>query len=282
MNPNRNPYFGKSAVLATQHAKGQVIAPEFKSILDLQIEELGVDTDSLGTFTGEIERVGSAKDTVLAKARLGMAKSGNPRGLASEGSIGADPLIPFINSDIELIAFIDDEIGFQLVESIRSTEIIAATAKVTPNSGLEEFFRRADFPNHKLIIRSTDQPVSFSVKGIDSHQMLEKSLKEAFKDFPELIVESDLRAHCSPSRMENIRLVARKLALRLKCLCPECDAPGWGVVRVVRGLPCSECGEISEEKVRAEVFGCVKCQYEEEGRPLAGSIDPGNCNLCNP
>lgn len=282
MNPNRNPYCGKSAVLATQHAKGEVIAPEFKSILDLQIEELGVDTDSLGTFTGEIERVGSAKDTVLAKARLGMAKSGNLRGLASEGSIGADPLIPFINSDIELVAFIDDEIGFQLVESLRSTEIIAATFKVKPNSGLEEFFRRADFPNHKLIIRSTDQPVSFSVKGIDSHQMLEKSLKEAFKDFPELIVESDLRAHCSPSRMENIRLVARKLALRLKCLCPECDAPGWGVVRVVRGLPCSECGEISEEKVRAEVFGCVKCQYEEEGRPLAGSIDPGNCNLCNP
>ena len=282
MNPNRNPYCGKSAVLATQHAKGEVIAPEFKSILDLQIEELGVDTDSLGTFTGEIERVGSAKDTVLAKARLGIAKSGNLRGLASEGSIGADPLIPFINSDIELVAFIDDEIGFQLVESLRSTEIIAATFKVKPNSGLEEFFRRADFPNHKLIIRSTDQPVSFSVKGIDSHQMLEKSLKEAFKDFPELIVESDLRAHCSPSRMENIRLVARKLALRLKCLCPECDAPGWGVVRVVRGLPCSECGEISEEKVRAEVFGCVKCQYEEEGRPLAGSIDPGNCNLCNP
>ena len=248
----------------------------------MKVEEFLVDTDSLGTFTGEIERLGSAKETVLAKARLGITKSGNPRGLASEGSIGADPFIPYINSDFELIAFIDEELGFQLVESFRSTEIIAATIKVKSGTDLSDFIRRADFPNHKLIVRSTDKPVSFTVKGIDSQQILEESLQQAFRDFPEVIVESDLRAHCSPSRMSNIGEAAKKMALRLQRLCPECKTPGWGVVRVLRGLPCSQCGEISEERVRAEVLGCVKCRHEEEGRPLAESIDPGNCNLCNP
>ena len=282
MNPKKHPYFGAGAVLATQHEKGQVIAPEFKSLLGMEIAEFQVDTDSLGTFTGEIERIGTAKDAVLTKARLGITESGCPRSLASEGSIGADPIIPFINSDIELIAFIDDELNFQLVESVRSTEIIAATIKAQPSSDLSDFIRRADFPNHKLIVRSDDKPVSFSVKGVDSKQMLEESLQRAFRDFPEVIIESDLRAHCSPSRMQNIGLAAKKLALRLQRLCPECDAPGWGVVRVIRGLPCSQCGEISEEKVRAEVFGCVKCIFIEEGRPLADSIDPGTCNLCNP
>jgi hypothetical protein len=282
MNREEHPYFNKRALLATQHRKGEVVAPEFKSILGMHAEEIHVDTDSLGTFTGEIARVGTAKDVVIAKARLAIVKSGNPFSIASEGSIGVDPLIPFINSDIEHMAFIDEEHGFTVVETIRSTEIVVDTIRANSGTPLEEFLRGADFPHHKLIIRSVESPTAFSIKGIDSYLLLEKSLQQAFKNYPEVIIESDLRAHCSPSRMANIALVAHKLALRLSNLCPECLTPGWGVVGFVKGLPCTECEEISEEALKAEILGCVKCSLTREGKILAEAIDPSRCDLCNP
>jgi len=100
IEPN-HPYCGAKAVIATKHNKGILVAPAFSKHLDLTVEEVMVDTDELGTFSGEIERVGSVREVVIKKAELGMAESGSPIGIASEGSIGADPLLPFINSDIE-------------------------------------------------------------------------------------------------------------------------------------------------------------------------------------
>lgn len=282
MNREEHPYFNKRAFLGTQHRKGEAVAPEFKSILGMHVEEILVDSDSLGTFTGEVERKGTAKDVVIAKARMAIMKSGNSWAIASEGSIGMDPLIPFINSDIEHMAFVDEDHGFTIVETIRSTEIVAKAIKVQSEVPLEEFLDGADFPNHKLIIRSIESPTIFSIKGIDSHSLLKKSLQEAFSNFPEVIIENDLRAHCSPSRMANIALVARKLALRLSNLCPECLTPGWGVVGFVKGLPCTECEEISEEALRAEILGCVKCSLTREGKNLAEAIDPSRCDFCNP
>lgn len=275
-------YSGKKVFLATKHSKGRAISPEFQSILDMQVEEIYVDTDLLGTFSGEIERKGSARETVLAKARMAIAETGNPYALASEGSIGADPFIPFINSDFELLAFVDDNLGFEIVESIRSAEIVAVTIKVTPESDLSEFLRKADFPNHRLIIKTAESPTTFSVKGIGDLQTLEESLREGFGKYPELIVESDLRAHYSPSRMANIALAARKLALRLSNCCPECQTPGWGIVSYSKGLACSDCGEVSEDALKSEVLGCAKCSFKTQGVILAEEIDPSRCNYCNP
>lgn len=282
MKPEDHPYCGEKALLATQHGKGVAVAPAFHGVLGMHVEEFEVDTDSLGTFTGEIERVGTPKEVVIAKARLAMAKSGAPYAIASEGSVGVDPYIPFINSDIEHMAFIDELRGFSLVETIRSTEILAQTIRVQSDTALEEFLSKADFPNHKLIIRSLETPITFSIKGIESHAQLKSALSEALKNFPQVIVESDLRAHCSPSRMANISQAARRLALRLSNLCPECTTPGWGVVSHLKGLPCSDCGEISEEALRVEIMGCVKCSFTQEGKILGEAIDPGRCDLCNP
>ena len=275
-------YSGRKVFLATKHSKGSVISPEFESILQMQVKEIHVDTDLLGTFSGEIERKGTARETVLAKARMAIAETGNPYALASEGSIGADPFIPFINSDFELLAFVDANLGFEIVESIRSAEIVAVTIKVTPESDLREFLRKADFPNHRLIIKTPESPTTFSIKGIGDLETLEESLRKGFGMYPELIVESDLRAHYSPSRMANIALVARKLALRLSKRCPECHTPGWGIVSYIKGLACSDCGEVSEDALKSEVLGCTKCSFSLQGELLAEEIDPSRCNYCNP
>ena len=65
-------YFGAQAVLTTKHEKAKAIALQLKAALGLKLETVEVDTDVLGTFTGEIEREGTPKETAIKKARLGL------------------------------------------------------------------------------------------------------------------------------------------------------------------------------------------------------------------
>jgi hypothetical protein len=282
MTEPTHPYRSAKAVLATKHKKGAVIAPAFAKHLEMEVEELNVDTDQLGTFSGEIERVGSIREVAIKKAELGISASGNPIGIASEGSIGSDPLLPFINSDIELMALVDQERSLMIIESLRSTEIIAQTVKISKDSDITNFLLKADFPNHALILRSEDKAVSFCEKGINDMKALDQAILNGLKDFPTLVLESDLRAHSSPSRQKNIAALAEKLAIRLTHLCPECRAPGWGVIGHRKGLPCQECGEVAEGALAQEIQGCGRCEFTELGKSLAQSIDPAQCQLCNP
>jgi len=56
----------------------------------------GLDTDGLGTFTGEVERPAPPRETALLKARLAIETTGLPRALASEGSFGPHPALGFV------------------------------------------------------------------------------------------------------------------------------------------------------------------------------------------
>jgi hypothetical protein len=75
-----HPYRGVSAALATKHEKEKIVAPLFSSLgISLQVPQ--IDTDVLGTFSGEIERVGTPKEVVLKKARMGIEASGLSYGM---------------------------------------------------------------------------------------------------------------------------------------------------------------------------------------------------------
>ena len=277
-----HPYQGLDAALATKHEKGSIIAPEFLRVLGMNVIEIEVDTDELGTFSGEVERIGTPREVAIRKAKLGISKSGQPRGLASEGSIGADFYIPFINFDIETLAFVDEEFGFEIVETYRSLDITAQKIEIFSASELEDFLEKADFPNHKLIVRNENKPITFSRKGISNYEELNRAIQNGLKLHPKIIIENDFRAHCSPSRQENIKKAAEKLALRLLNLCTECKTPGWGVVDYKRGLPCQMCGLESKEAAHSEILGCTKCNFRKNGKVLAEKIDPSKCNFCNP
>jgi len=74
-------------VVGTKHGKHRQIAPAFSAVLGATVTAAaGVDTDRFGTFTGEVPRTLSPRDTAVAKARLAVAVSDIPYGLASEGS----------------------------------------------------------------------------------------------------------------------------------------------------------------------------------------------------
>lgn len=271
----RHPYEGATAALTTKHGKAAQITPAFAE-LGVSIQTVELDTDQLGTFSREVPRVGSQRDTAIKKARLGMAASRLPYGIASEATIGADPIVPFLNSTIEAIAWIDSELGFELVEFHRSLAIVAVRETITSGVELGEVLTRADFPNHALIAYSDSGEV---IKGIRDHS----SLQDALKRLGGVVtIESDLRAHMSPSRQLAIAECAVKLVDRLRQRCAQCNTPGFGVIENLYGLPCESCGSKVVGALRGEVLGCAKCDFRQERTSDRKSAPARECGYCNP
>lgn len=276
----RSRYSGAVAALATMHGKAEVIRPVMFETLGLEVTVCDVDTDAFGTFSGETPRVGTPYETALAKARAGMSAFGSKLGLASEGTIGRDPVFPLGTSDLETMVFIDDELGITVSESVRSLDIVAMSKVISVDEGIDEFLASADFPHHGLIVKSLDS--SKVVKGIINRVALDEAIRSCAGDDGKVIVESDFRAHFSPSRMRVIAECARVLALRLAQTCPACEAPGWGKVKPLLGMPCGACGRDVALAIRADCNGCVRCDEVEVVERDVKSADPKWCEFCNP
>jgi hypothetical protein len=279
-----HPYFGQRAILTSKHEKVSLIQPEFSRAFNLEVRELPLDTDLLGTFSGEIERTASPLETAIKKARLGMQASGISLGIASEGSIGADPAMPLLTSDIELLVLVDDERGLVISETFRSFDIFAGRKEFRSGDDISEFLSRVDFPNHHLIVLTEGANGLTSIKGISNLTKLNESIEELLAISPKgfVVIESDFRANHSPSRQVNIQAAAKKLAKRIATLCPECAAPGWGVVDYERGVECSGCGDINPDIAHRETLGCVRCSARGPGKVINESIDSARCFGCNP
>ena len=64
-------------VLLTQHGKESLLAPLLGQSLGWAVERVdGFDTDTLGSFTREVDRPGSQLEAARTKARTGMALAG--------------------------------------------------------------------------------------------------------------------------------------------------------------------------------------------------------------
>lgn len=284
---SRHPYAGRMAVLATKHGKEQQIARPLHAAIGLKVcVPPTIDTDRLGTFTGEVPRPGTPAEVVLQKALLGMELTGLPLGLANEGSFGPHPALPLLIVDTELLLFVDEERGIQVREHLVSERVVAVQTTARSLTDLEDFLVRARFPSHGLIVRpnvrGSNDPI---VKGITDSETLAKALTRCASHSSDgyALVESDLRAHMNPTRRGVLRQLAIQLARRLSHLCPRCDTPGWGLVAVVRDLPCEWCGTPTD-LVSEEIIGCPSCPYQERV-PRADGLrhaSPGACARCNP
>jgi len=284
-----HPYRGRTAVLGTRHGKQRQLAVPLMGMVGLEVRAVEVDTDALGTFTAEVPRLLSMREAAIAKARLAMEATDCTLGLGSEGTIGADPQMPLLNSDRELIVLVDQHAGAITSQSIRSFDITVATTLMKSGHGLEPFLRQADFPRHRLIVRPdgiepADLPPVLLRKAVADPVTLIDAITACARASPtgRARVESDLRAHCSPSRQEVIAKVAWSLGYRLARRCPECTAPGWGTVDDLRGLACDLCGMWIAEEVRGQVLGCGHCGHQVERPNGRGRADPAGCPACNP
>jgi hypothetical protein len=277
-------YQGMRAWLSTKHEKLDLIAPAMMDHAGIEVLEIEVDTDQLGTFSGETPRTKSPLETAIAKAKLGLVETGGELGLASEGSIGPDPQNPLLVSDIETVVFVDLENELVIHESHRSFEIVAAQKLVGAGSEVDAFLSSIGFPNQRLIARVLEKQELGIFKGIQTKREL-LSVIEKLQELSggnQVLLETDFRAHQSPSRRKTISVAAQKLAKRISRLCPGCNTPGFGLVRHYKGLRCESCSQLNESAVAKETLCCVKCEYSEAGRIIATSLSPEHCDWCNP
>jgi len=246
----------------------------------------GLDTDQLGTFSGEIPRDGTMLDVAMRKARLGMNAAGAPLGLASEGSFGPHPAIPYIPAGMELLVFVDDESGIVVTESLIAEKTNYDHLVVSPGEASDGFLQRIGFPTHGLIVRPNKGEVASALaKGIVDPDRLRRAIEAAaaVSSDGRARMETDMRAHFNPTRMRSLAILAERLAQRLARQCPACGAPGFGRTGSRAGLLCEACGTPTELVV-AEILGCPACDYTEERLRGDGlqRAPAQHCPLCNP
>jgi len=278
-----SPYRGAVAVMATKHGKAELVAPPLMEVLGLEVVAAAVDTDELGTFSGEIPRLAAPLETAVAKARMGMAATGLAIGVASEGTVGPSAAVPFLSVARELVVLVDDERGIVVADTEISYDLITICVDAEADQDLTGQLEQGQFPAHAVLVRPTDGSPGPVFKAIRDPHALRVAL-EACCDASvdgRARVETDLRAHLCPSRQPIIARAARRLADRVATPCPECASPGFGIVGVEIGVPCEWCGR-DTDLVRAHVLGCVACRAQRVDVVATEAADPGHCAWCNP
>ncbi len=280
------PYKNSKIGLVTKHAKEVAIKPIFKDHLGADVISLEIDTDQLGTFSGEVPRSGGALETARRKCELGIETGLFKHYLASEGSFGPHPDNPFMPCDHEILYFIDDVKKFHLWATVLSINTNYNCKIATSFNELLDFLDIVKFPSHALIIRPNVWENKNDIfKGIRSVHDLQTYFNKSVQLSPDKVayLETDMRAHMNPSRMSVIADAAKKLVDLLKTHCPKCESPGWGLKNVERGLECSYC-LYPTNTVRFEIMGCVQCDYliKQDRNDGIKSADPRYCPICNP
>lgn len=277
-----HPYSKQPILLASQHRKEQAIAPAFSAALGCPLLVPPFDTDVYGTFTGEIVRVGTQQETLLKKARDAAHHFGHNLVIASEGSFGPHPSNPWVAGAVELMVFMDVAKDLTIIEQHISTSTNYAHHELQPGQEASEFLARVGFPQHGLVVRALPSQQVLA-KGVVEPAALQQLLAQAFATTPRVRLETDMRAHLNPTRMQCLAELAQQLAQRVAALCQHCGSPGFGA-RAVRGqLPCRACAAPTR-LYQYQVRRCVKCPHEQlVPRPdQSEAADPRYCDFCNP
>lgn len=273
----------RSLVIGTMHGKEQVIAPLIESSIGVKcIIPVEFNTDQLGTFSGEIEREWDPVETVRKKCVMAMDAMGFDLGIASEGSFGPHPTIPFLQADDEWLIFIDRKNNVEILVRELSFETNYQGREVVAGVELDDFLNRVEFPQHAVMVRSLETPAEW-IKGIRNREDLNKAINKLNTSDARFWIETDMRAMHNPTRMGIIEKAAHKLAKAILSTCPSCSMPGFVVSSDKNGLPCELCG-LPTQSVLSHVYTCKYCQFEEEINFPFGKQkeDPMYCQRCNP
>jgi hypothetical protein len=274
----------RELLVATKHEKEKIVAPLLERELGVTcITDARLDTDLLGTFTGEVERILDPVSAAREKCRLGAEISGCDLVLASEGSFGPHPSVYFISANQEILLLVDRKNNIEILASELSVETNFNAKTIHNEEELSFFAEQAGFPEHGLILRKSREDTNELYKGIRDPDQLYKLFGELIGRYGSVYVETDMRAMHNPTRREVIKKAAEKLIRKIQSVCPECNTPGFGITRVEKGLPCSLCG-FPTISVKAHFFECGACGFQKQDQfPNKKELeDPMYCSRCNP
>ncbi len=282
----KHPYAGCIPALATMHRKERAIALPFKRHLGLPILPCSsIDTDALGTFTGEIPRKGTMLETAAQKARLACATTGRRLGVGSEGSFGPHRQLLFVPADVEVVVLYDRQLDLTITEAVTTLRTNFGHLDVQDHRQVDGFLTEVGFPRHAVIVSlANGQTNGPFFKGLIAKSAVEHAMSTLTDLYPGEVIRmsTDMRAHFNPTRMAVIRSAASRLARRVATLCPKCQTPGFGMIDVERGLSCSSC-MTPTSRVKAFIYACKICKHTV-ARPATSDwyADPKHCPACNP
>ncbi|MEI8130518.1 MAG: DUF6671 family protein [bacterium] len=278
-------FTGRILVLATMHGKEKVIAPILEKQLGVKvIVPKDFNSDQFGTFTRDKKRTGTQLEAARLKVKTAMKTMGADLGIASEGSFGSDPNIPFVPSNLELILLVDEKNNLEIRGHSRSSDTNISGRYVKSIDEARAFAKQIGFPEHGLIVRKSEKSNRPLYKGIRTQEELEQRVHTLLRGFfaKKVYLETDMRAHMNPTRMQNIQNATEDLVKNIQSECPDCGTPGFVVVGTKGRLLCRHCKQETESP-RAYIKKCQKCALEKEV-PREDKIfeEPALCERCNP
>lgn len=275
---------GRSLLIATKHEKEKIISPIFENELGVNcfVSE-NINTDLLGTFTGEVERKFDPITTARQKCEMAMELTNADLAIASEGSFGPHPSMFFVNADEEILLFIDKKNKLEIIVKELSTSTNFNASTINSLRELKIFANKVGFPSHALILRPSKEHLKGMFKGITSWIKLIEAYNYLINHYETVYIETDMRAMYNPTRRGVIEIAANKLVEKIKTTCPVCKTPGFGITGVKEGLLCSAC-KTPTRSVLSHVYTCQKCNYEEcKDYPYDKTQEePMYCDQCNP
>lgn len=278
-------FAGRTALLATMHGKEAVIAPLLEQALGVKIlVPEGFDTDRFGTFTREVKRKRSQKEALLRKAEAALREHGGDLVIASEGSFGQHPAIPFVASDLEMVLLRDLQQDLEIVGLAHSSQTNHLGQEIRSLEDLEAFLKRVGFPEHGVILRYHPNWSLGIRKDIrDRNQLFDQARKMLSKPFVRSVyLETDMRAHLNPTRMQVIREATEDLLEKIQRLCPSCDRPGFAVQELRGAKVCEQCAKPTDQP-KERWYQCQRCGHEQ-AELISGSeiVSAQYCSYCNP
>ncbi|MGE3279029.1 MAG: DUF6671 family protein [Candidatus Altimarinota bacterium] len=285
MNASQNLFLGRTVVIATMHGKEQVIAPRLEAAFGLRSEVLsGLNTDRFGTFTREVKRPGDQLETLRKKASAALKLSDHDLVIASEGSFGMHPSVPFGPSNSEMVLLLDRRHGLEIIGRSLSSHTNVKGEWVTSVDEALVFARQWGFPDHGVILRLHQHLPWMINKDIHDEKILSLSVQK-FLRWPgvsKVFLETDMRAHQNPTRMKVIAEATEDLIKHMGSSCPTCACPGFSVAGMRGWKSCQWCKNVTQVPLH-EIWKCQRCSFEEFRMNGDGdTADPQWCERCNP
>ncbi len=281
---SKNVYQNKHIAILTKHHKEVIMHHHIAMPLSLTLQHTSeFDTDTLGTFTRDMNRTLSFEQTAMKKSRLACRFTGAEFGLGSEGSFGPGPYGQLVPWHSELISFYDQQhntyiLGFAGGPSFHHSMSASSFDEVL------EFANRHEFPHQHLVLRADDEHCLPYTKGIRNFDNLKREFEKYLNlsEHQQVFVELDLRAHASPKRRIVIIQACADLLEKLNTFCPHCAMPGFAKAKPIKGLKCIEC-ELPTQAPLGHLMVCPYCSHSEELIDYPSThADPAICHFCNP
>ncbi len=277
---------GRKLALATMHQKEKVITPILENELKVKIVVPdNFNSDLFGTFTRDIKRIGTQQEAARKKAIAAMDILGYDLGVASEGSFGEDPSIPFVQSNLELVLLIDKKNNLEISGYAHSSKLKMEGLYVNSIDDVMTYAKKWGFPQYGIILRSNKNGKNRIYKDLYTENDLIITAKKLFsRPFTKKIfIEMDMRAHRNPTRMEVIKQATIDLIKNIKSTCPKCATPGFVITSIEKGLICKQCS-LPTDLPKYEIYTCVKCKYSQKKlvTQYGKLANPSYCSQCNP